>query len=74
MSVRIPDDTYRVWQSSYNDEIIFPNKVIYKWLVIGADCHNVEGNRGEVGANLHSTAQINTLWQSALMTFHFMHL
>ena len=39
--------------------ISIPNKVIYKWLVIGADCHNVEGNQGEVGANLHSTAQIN---------------
>ncbi len=27
-------------------------------MVIGADCHNVEGNQGEVGANLHSTAQM----------------
>ncbi len=28
-------------------------------MVIGADCHDVEGNQGEVGANLHSTAQID---------------
>ena len=31
-------------------ENLFPNKVIYKWMVIGADWHNVEGNQGEVGA------------------------
>ena len=28
-------------------------------VVIGADYHNVEGNQGEVGANLHSAAQIS---------------
>ncbi len=35
------------------------NKVIYTWMIIGAECHNVGENQGDVGANFHSTAQID---------------
>ena len=31
-------------------------------MVIGGDCHNVEGNQGEVGANLHSIANFALTW------------
>ncbi len=50
------------WVKHSSLAILAPNKVMYKWMVIGADCHNVEGNEGEVGANLHTTAQLIFSW------------
>ena len=39
-----------------NDPYENPNKVIFNRLpVIGADCHNVEVNQGEVSAKVGST-------------------
>ncbi len=41
-------------------------------MVIGADCHNVEGNQSEVGANLHKTAQIR-IGPDRAYPLHFTH-